>query len=133
MKTIHVAEMLAQGGRDGTVEASEGGLTVKLSSEEQAGSLTPEHLFGGAYATCFSGALKKAAEKAHQPTEGLTVTARTHLDEDEAGGWKLAIELRASMPGIGEAEGKRLMHLAHQTCPYSKATRGNIQVALEFD
>ena len=54
MKTIHVAEMIAQGGRDGNVEAPEGGFAVQLSTDEQPGSVTPEHLFAGAYAACFS-------------------------------------------------------------------------------
>ncbi len=133
MKTIHVAEIIAQGGRDGTVEAPEGGFSARLSTDEKPGSVTPEHLFAGAYAACFLGALKSAAEKAHQKTEGMTLVARAHLDEDDTGGWKLNVELRAAMPGLGENEGLRLMRLAHQTCPYSKATRGNIQVALEFD
>jgi osmotically inducible protein OsmC len=133
MKTIHVAEMIAQGGRDGTVDAPGAGFNVKLSSEEKPDSITPEHLFAGAYAACFLGALKNAAETAHLPTEGMTVMARAHLEEDSRGGYNLNVELRAAMPGIGEADGKHILHLAHQTCPYSKAVRGNINVTLEFD
>lgn len=133
MKTIHIAEMIAQGGRDGTVEAPEGGFSVRLSSDETSGSVTPEHLFGGAYAACFLGALKNAAKTAHLPTEGLTVVARTHLEEDNRGGWRLNVELRAATPGISGADAQHIMNLAHQTCPYSKATRGNINVTLAFD
>jgi organic hydroperoxide reductase OsmC/OhrA len=55
MKTIHIAEMIAQGGRDGTVEAPDAGFLVELSSDEQQGSVTPEHLFAGAYAAVFWG------------------------------------------------------------------------------
>jgi lipoyl-dependent peroxiredoxin len=133
MKTVHIAEMIAQGGRDGRVEASDGALSVELSSEEKPQSVTPEHLFAGAYAACFLGALKNAAETAHLSTEGYTVVARAHLEEDNRGGYHLNVELRAAMPGVGENDAKHVMNLAHQTCPYSKATRGNINVSLAFD
>jgi osmotically inducible protein OsmC len=133
MKTIHVAEMIAQGGRDGSVEAPGSGFSVKLSSEEKSDSVTPEHLFAGAYAACFLGALKNAAETAQLPTEGMTLMARAHLEEDNRGGYNLNVELRAAMPGVSETDAKHIMYLAHQTCPYSKAVRGNINVALEFD
>ncbi len=133
MKTIHIAEMIAQGGRDGTVEAPDGGFSVALSSDEQPASVTPEHLFAGAYGACFLGALKNAAETAHLPTEGFTLTTRAHPEEDKRGGWRLAVELRAAMRGIGETDAQHIMNLAHQTCPYSKATRGNINVTLGFD
>ena len=133
MKTIRIAEMIAQGGRDGKVEAPDGGFSVTLSADEQPGSVTPEHLFAGAYAACFLGALKNAAETAHLPTDGLTLVARAHLEEDNRGGYGLNLELRASAPGIDAADAKHIMNLAHQTCPYSKATRGNMKVTLAFD
>ena len=126
--------MIAEGGRDGKVEAPDGRFAVELSSDEKADSTTPEHLFGGAYAACFLGSLKAHAEKAHiNLDEGATVTARAHLEEDDKGGYVLNIELRAALPGVKDADAKHLMNLAHQTCPYSKATRGNINVSLAFD
>lgn len=64
MKTIHIAEMIAQGGRDGRVEAADGAFGVDLSTNEEPGSVTPEHLFAGAYAACYLGALKSALKKA---------------------------------------------------------------------
>jgi osmotically inducible protein OsmC len=133
MKTIHVAEMIAEGGRDGTVEAPSGQLRVPLSTDEREDSVTPEHLFGGAYAACFLGSLKNAAEKAHIKVEGVTVVARTHLEEDERGEYRLNVDLRAALPGVDESDAEHILHLAHQTCPYSKATRGNINVTLSFD
>jgi Ohr subfamily peroxiredoxin len=133
MKTIHIAEVIAQGGRDGTVESPDDSFSVNLSSDETSGSVTPEHLFAGAYAACFLGSLKNHAEKAHHPTDGFTVVGRGHLEEDDRGGYRLNVDLRASMPGIGDADAEHLMNLAHQTCPYSKATRGNIAVNLSFD
>lgn len=133
MKTIHIAEMIAQGGRDGSVEAPDGNFRVELSSEETPGSVTPEHLFAGAYGACFLGALKNAAKRAHIEVKGVTLVTRAHLDEDDRGGYNLNVELRAAMPGVSESDAQHLMNLAHQTCPYSKATRGNINVTLAFD
>jgi osmotically inducible protein OsmC len=133
MKTIHISEMVAQGGRDGRVEAADGGFGVDLSSQEQAESVTPEHLFAGAYAACFLGSLKNHAEKAHLKTEGMTVVGRAHLEEDNRGEYQLHVDLRAAMPGISDSDAEHIMNLAHQTCPYSKATRGNIVVNLSFD
>ena len=133
MKTIHVAEMVAQGGRDGKLEAPDGAFSVQLSSDNQPDSVTPEHLFAGAYSGCFLGALKNAAETAHLPTEGMTVVAKAHLEEDDRGGYHLSVELRAAMPGIDAKDAQHILNLAHQTCPYSKATRGKINVSLAFD
>lgn len=134
MKTIHIAEMAAQGGRDGTVEAPDGKFSVKLSTAEEPENITPEHLFAGAYAACFLGALKHVARSAHiEPDDGWVVTGRAHLEEDNRGGYGLNIELRAALPGVGDSNAEHLMNLAHQSCPYSKATRGNINVNLAFD
>jgi osmotically inducible protein OsmC len=133
MKTIHIAEMIAEGGRDGRVEAPDGSLAVALSSEENSGSVTPEHLFAGAYAACFLGSLKNHAEKAHLKVEGPTVVGRAHLEEDDRGDYQLHVDLRATLPGVSESDAEHLMNLAHQTCPYSKATRGNVVVNLSFD
>lgn len=134
MKTIHISEVIAEGGRDGKVEAPGGAFSATLDTKEQPESVTPEHLFGSAYAACFLGSLKAHAEKAHlELDEGATVTARTHLEEDNRGGYVLNVELRAALPGVGDADAQHLMNLAHQTCPYSKATRGNINVSLAFD
>jgi osmotically inducible protein OsmC len=133
MKTVHIAEMIAQGGRDGKVESAEGGFSVDLSSENEQGAVTPEHLFAGAYAACFLGAVKNAAETAHLPTEGATVVAKAHLEEDDRGSYRLMVELRAALPGVDAADAQHVLNLAHQTCPYSKATRGNINVTLSFD
>lgn len=133
MKTIHIAEMIAQGGRSGKVESADGGLAVEFSSGNEPDSVTPEHLFAGAYGACFLGALKNAAETAHLPTEGMTVVVKAHLEEDSRGSYQLQVELRAAMPGIDEADARHVLNLAHQTCPYSKATRGNINVTLALD
>lgn len=133
MKTVHIAEVIAEGGREGIVETPDGGFRAELSSDEQPGSLTPEHLFGAAYAVCFLGSLKNHGEKAHVAVDGFTVVAKTHLEEDDKGDNSLHVELRAAMPGVKRSDAQHLLNLAHQSCPYSKATRGNIAVNLSFD
>jgi lipoyl-dependent peroxiredoxin len=133
MKTVHIAEVLSEGGRTGKIESSNGKLSVHLSMDHGPSSVTSEDLFAGAYASCFLGALLAAAEKAHQPVKGATLKALVHLDEDNAGGWQLAVELRATLPGIGRSDAEKLLHQAHTTCPYSKATRGNVTVKLTLD
>ena len=125
--------MIADGGRDGRVEAADGMFSVNLSSDEQLGAITPEHLFAGAYAACFLGSLKNHAEKAHLKLEGPTVVGRAHLEEDDRQEYQLHVDLRATLPGLSASDAEHLMNLAHQTCPYSKATRGNIIVNLSFD
>jgi Ohr subfamily peroxiredoxin len=133
MKTIHHAEVVAEGGRDGKVESPSGSFSVELSTNESETAVTPEHLFAGAFSACFLGALKKAAEAAGHATDGFRVAGIGHLDEEPDGGYKLRVTLRASMPGVKRGEAERLLHRAHQTCPYSKATRGNITVDLETE
>jgi lipoyl-dependent peroxiredoxin len=133
MRTIHIAEMIAEGGRDGRVESPDGTLEIDLASDEKSGSVTPEHLFAGAYAACFLGSLKTHADAAHLAIEGLTVTGRAHLEEDAKGDYQLNVDLRATLPGVAHSDAEHLMNLAHQTCPYSKATRGNVVVNLSFD
>lgn len=133
MKTIHVAESIAQGGRDGQIETANGKLRVELSTSGSRESVTPEHLFAGAYAACFLGSLRSHAAKSHYHTEGATVIARAHLEEDERGDYRLAVDLRATLPGIEAKDARHLMNLAHETCPYSKALRGRAQVTLSFD
>lgn len=124
--------MKSDGGRHGTVEAPSGPLRISLRKEDKAGA-TPEHLFAGAYAACFYSAVESAAERAHKSIPGLSIVAHVALEEDEHGGWSLAVELRAAMPGISRSDGEHLLNLAHQSCPYSKALRGKARVTLIFD
>lgn len=124
------AEVLSQQGRDGRVEASDHSLSVDLAAE---GAPTPEHLFAAAYAACFHSALLSAAKTAHLDIAGSTVVARVTLGEDEKGESQLAVELRAAIPGVSADRAERLLYQAHQTCPYSRAVRGNVDVRLRTD
>lgn len=132
MKTIQVGSMISDGGRDGTVEAPNGEFRVSFR-EQDGGEATPEHLFAGAYSACFYSAVKNAAARAHRDVPGLSIIANVALEEDDQGGWQLGVELRAAMPGISRTEGEHLLHLAHQSCPYSKIFRGRGRVTLTLD
>jgi Ohr subfamily peroxiredoxin len=133
MKTIHTAEVLSEGGRAGKIESANGKLSIKLSTDEKPESLNSEHLFAGAYASCFLSAVLASAEKAHKPVKGATLKAFVHLQEEPGGGSQFSIELRATLPGIDRADGEKFLHQAHSSCPYSKAIRGNVNVKLTLD
>lgn len=134
MKSIvHVAEVMAENGREGRVFTPNGSLEVAFTSDGHAEALTPEHLFAGAYAACFLGALKNAAERSHLTLVGVTVQAQVSLVEDEREVWSLRVRLRAAIPGLDRREAEHLMHLAHQSSPYSRAIRGNVEVELATD
>ena len=93
----------------------------------------PELLFAAAYSACYHGALVNAAKKLGNPIEDSTVRAMVGLVEDDEGGYGLAVELHALLPDLAPDQAQRIMEEAHQTCPYSKALRGEASVALIVD
>ena len=137
MKTLFTAEAISMGGRSGTIQSPDGLLNVTLGNPLENGAEkrgpNPELLFAGAYSACYHGALKNAAKKLGTPVEGSTVGALVSLIEDDEGGYRLAVELYAKLPGIDRAQGQRIMEEAHKTCPYSKALRGDTAVTLVVD
>lgn len=135
MKTLQTGTMISENGRDGKIEADDKTFAIdfQAAGETKKDGITPEHLFAGAYAACFHSALKAQARKAHKAIEGSTLTARVRLVERDDGELELAVELRASLPGVSVSEGEHLLHQAHARCPYSKAVRGNIGVTLALD
>ena len=137
MKTLFTAEAISMGGRSGTIQSPDGLLNVTLGNPLEKGAEkrgpNPELLFAGAYSACYHGALKNAAKKLGTPVEGSTEGALVSLIEDDEGGYRLAVELYAKLPGIDRAQGQRIMEEAHKTCPYSKALRGDTAVTLVVD
>jgi lipoyl-dependent peroxiredoxin len=93
----------------------------------------PELLFAAAYSACYHGALSNAAEKLGTSVADSTVRAVVSLVEDDQGGYGLAVELHAQLPGVDAAQARRIMEAAHITCPYSKALRGDTSVTLVVD
>ncbi len=137
MKTIFTSEVVSTGGRSGSLADPDGLLSVALGNPLDPGiekrGPNPELLFAGAYAACYHGALVNAAKRAGVAMTGSQVRALVSLLEDDRGGYRLAVQLKASVPGIDRAAVLNLMDAAHQTCPYSKALRGDASVTLSVD
>jgi lipoyl-dependent peroxiredoxin len=130
-------EATATGGRDGRSKTADGALDVKLTTPKELGGAggvgnNPEQLFAAGYAACFLGALKFVAgqEKVRVPNEA-TVTATVGIGPRQAGGFGITANLKIALPGLDRAQAEALVQKAHQVCPYSNATRGNVDVGLE--
>lgn len=126
----------ANGGRDGRTRTEDGKLDLQLSTPKELGGAggegtNPEQLFASGYAACFLGSLKFAAHqlKLHVPT-GAAVTATVGIGMRSEGSFGLDVELALDLPGVERDEAQRLVEAAHRTCPYSNATRGNVDVRL---
>ena len=130
-KTLYTAKTHTTGGRDGASRSSDGQLAVILSSPgtPQPGT-NPEQLFAAGWSACFIGALGHvAAQRKIKLPADTAVDAEVDLKLGDDG-YKLGARLNVSLPGIESGLAQELIEQAHQTCPYSKATRGNIDVAL---
>jgi len=137
MRTLFTAEAISIGGRSGSIQTPDGLLDVALGNPLEKGierrGPNPELLFAGAYSACYHGALLNAAKKLGSPANDSRVRALVRLIEDDLGGYGLAVELHAKLPGIDRAQAQRIMDEAHKTCPYSKALRGDASVKLLVD
>ena len=128
---LYTAKTHTSGGRDGVSRSTDGRLDIKLSSPGGPGSGTnPEQLFAAGWSACFIGAMRLAARKMNVglPAD-LAIDAEIDL-RTAGGAYGLAARLNVSLPGIEPEVAQRLVETAHQTCPYSRATRGNISVAI---
>ncbi|KST59631.1 MAG: organic hydroperoxide resistance protein [Microvirga sp.] len=126
----------ATGGRDGAAKTADGSFEVKLSTPKELGGAggpgaNPEQLFASGYSACFLGALKAVAPslKLKVPAE-TTVTADVGIGPRSEGGFGITADLTVSLPGLDRADAQKLVDAAHQVCPYSNATRGNVDVGL---
>jgi len=137
MNTLFTAEAISKGGRSGTLQAPDRLWYVRLGNPLEKGSETggptPELLFAGAYSACFHSALGNAAKKLGTPAADSSVRARVSLIEDDQGGFRIAVELHALIPGFDHTQVLSIMEEAHKTCPYSKALRGDTSVTLGAD
>lgn len=137
MKTLFTAEAISKGGRSGTLQAPDQMLDIMLGNPLEKGAERrgpgPELLFAGAYSACYHSALINAVKKSGTAAVDSTVRALVSLIEENSGGYRLAVELHAKLPGIDHVQAQRLMKEAHQTCPYSKALRGDATVTLVAD
>ena len=132
-KVLYTAKTHTTGGRDGASRTSDGRLDVKLSSPGSAGSGTnPEQLFAAGWSACFLSALAVAAGqmKVALPPD-RAIDAEVDLGTNDAG-YLLRARLHVSLPGLQPKVAQTLVDAAHQICPYSKATRGNIDVSINL-
>lgn len=132
-KVLYTGKTHTSGGRDGASRSPDGRLDIKLSSPGTPGAGTnPEQLFAAGWSACFIGAMGLAAgkKKIKLPAD-LAVDAEVDLGT-AGGGYFLQARLNVSLPGIEREIAQELVDAAHQTCPYSKATRGNIDVVISL-
>src|SRR2546421_13125699 len=130
-KVLYTAKAHTTGGRDGASRSGDGRLDVKLSSPGTAGNGTnPEQLFAAGWSACFMSAMQLAASKKKVvlPAD-RAVDAEVDLGTNE-GGFVLSARLNVSLPGVEREVAQALVDAAHELCPYSKATRGNIDVVI---
>jgi osmotically inducible protein OsmC len=130
-KVLYTALTHTTGGREGAGKSSDGALDVKLGSPGSGKPGTnPEQLFGIGYSACFMGAMQLAGGRLQiRLPEGMAVDAEVSLGKTAGGAaYALAVKLTISLPGLEAGQKQQLVEAAHQTCPYSNATRGNIEV-----
>lgn len=130
MKTLYTAKVTATGGRDGKIQSDDNKLSFALSRPANGGPGTnPEQLFAAGYAACFGGAVQHLAKQKNLSVENVAITAEASLNQDDNGFFISAV-LHAALPTLDQSVAEELVAAAHQFCPYSKATRGNIKVDL---
>ncbi|MEV5674680.1 MULTISPECIES: organic hydroperoxide resistance protein [unclassified Streptomyces] len=131
---VYTAVATAENGRDGRVSSDDGNLDVVVNPPKAMGGsgsgTNPEQLFAAGYSACFQGALGVVARQEKADISGSTVTASVGIGKNEAGGFGLEVAISASIPNVDQATAQSLIEKAHQVCPYSNATRGNIKVEL---
>ncbi|PSK64936.1 Organic hydroperoxide resistance protein OhrB [Micromonospora sp. MH33] len=133
MQVLYTASAQATGdGRDGHVRTSDGGLDLDLAIPKEmggaGGATNPEQLFAAGYAACFHSALRLVARKARADVSNSVVEAEVGIGPNGSGGYGLAVTLVVDLPAVERSAAQQLVEAAHQVCPYSNATRGNIEV-----
>ncbi len=139
MKTLYTAAITVEGGRTGHIHSDNGALNLGLSIPKEMGGkggegTNPEELFGAAYAACFGGAVQAVAAKMDvKIDDDFSVTANISFGKTEEGDFQLAAELDIYLPNLTDIElGEKLVNEAHVICPFSRATRDNIDVTLNL-
>ncbi|MDQ0217326.1 organic hydroperoxide resistance protein [Peribacillus cavernae] len=136
MKPLYTTAVTAAGGREGHVQSEDGVINFDVRMPKEMGgsgekATNPEQLFAAGYAACYDSALNLVIHKEKVNADKTEVTANVTIGKDEAdNGFKLAVRLDVSIPGVSKEEAQHLAEQAHQVCPYSKATRENIEVTI---
>ncbi|MEX2252559.1 MAG: organic hydroperoxide resistance protein [Thermoleophilaceae bacterium] len=134
---LYTAHAHVTGGRTGgAARTDDGKLDVRIEPPTELGGsgegTNPEQLFAAGFASCFLSALKLVAGKREVPADDATVDSDVHLFS-EGRGFKLGVTLRVAMPGVDQDTAQKMVETAHEVCPYSNATRGNIEVELSVE
>ena len=134
-KVLYTAEATVTGGRaEGHGRTTDGALEVDLRIPEglggPGGGTNPEQLFAVGFAACFEGALQVAARRRKLSAEDASIDSKVHLLPTEEKGFKLAVELDVTLPAVEDSDAVEIVEAAHRVCPYSNATRDNIDVTL---
>jgi lipoyl-dependent peroxiredoxin len=138
MEALFTTSVLATGGRSGRVVSEDNIIDFQLVSPKELGGpggegTNPEQLFAAGYSACFDGALGLVIRKERADVSSTSVKADVHFLKDEAdNGYKIGVTLNVSVQGVDKEKARELVEKAHQVCPYSKATRGNIDVELNI-
>ncbi|MER7461214.1 organic hydroperoxide resistance protein [Micromonospora sp. NPDC126480] len=135
MQVLYTAQATATGdGRDGHVRTSDATVDLDLAVPKEMGgagdAANPEQLFAAGYAACFHSALRLVARRGKADVTGSVVEAEVGIGPNGSGGFGLTVALAVDLPAVPRATAEELVAQAHQVCPYSNATRGNIDVAL---
>ena len=135
VKPLYTARATATGGRSGHVVSADGILDVDVRPPKEmggpGGATNPEQLFAAGYAACFQSALSVVGRRQGVDTSDSLVEADVSIGTVEGGNYGLAVALRVTIPGVDPENVRSLTEAAHQVCPYSNATRGNIDVTLD--
>jgi Ohr subfamily peroxiredoxin len=137
-RVLYTAVATATAGRDGRAKSDDGTLDVAVSPPKELGGngagTNPEQLFAAGYSACFGSAVQHVAREKRLKTGTVAITAHVSLGPIEGGsGFGLKVTLSAAIPELSRDEGLSLLRAAHEVCPYSNATRGNIQVDLSLE
>ncbi len=136
MNILYTATATATGGRQGRIRSSDGVLDLQLAHPKELGgpggdATNPEQLFAAGYAACFENALMRVARERRAPLNGSSVTAHVGIGREADGFFRLTVALEVRAPGRKRAEVEEMARIAHEeVCPYSRATRGNIDVSV---
>lgn len=140
IKPLVTAVAKSTGGRNGHSETTDQSVSVDLSVPKAMGgaglpnTTTPEHLFAAGYAACFGGAVEFVAGQTKKDASDTTVTCEVSVGPREGGGFGIAVKMLVQMPNLDQAEAESLVNEAHEKiCPYSHATRGNIDVEFTIE
>ncbi len=135
-QTLYTADVITQGGRTGSVESADGNLKLQLSSPAGLGGTggagtNPEQLFAAGYAACFAGAVQFAAAQKKIETGEVTVKSQVGIGPStDKEGFEVSVALDVTLPKLSQKDAEMLVAEAHRICPYSNATRGNVDVQL---